>query len=78
VVLGEGREEPAAIVLSTHPEAEVRREMSRLDPKFADFARVRKLLVIASIGDFRRDYYTVTGRPRRQLIERDLAATLYG
>jgi long-subunit acyl-CoA synthetase (AMP-forming) len=76
VVFGEGREEPAAIVLSTH-EAAVRDEMARLEPRLADFARVRRVRVVTDIERFRTDYYTVTGRPRRQLIERDHAASLY-
>ncbi|AOJ66771.1 AMP-dependent synthetase [Burkholderia ubonensis] len=77
VVFGEGREEPAAIVLSQHDEAAIRGEMARLEPRLADFARVRRVRVVADIERFRKDYYTVTGRPRRQLIERDLAASLY-
>jgi long-chain acyl-CoA synthetase len=77
VVFGEGREEPAAIVLSPHDDGAVREEMARLEPRLADFARVRRVRVVTDIEQFRRDYYTVTGRPRRQLIERDHAASLY-
>ncbi|ALL67626.1 Long-chain-fatty-acid--CoA ligase [Paraburkholderia caribensis MBA4] len=77
IVMGEGREEPAAIVLSTHGEAIVRREMQRLEGRLADFARVRRIRVIREIDLFRKRYYTVTGRPRRQKIECDLAASLY-
>jgi long-chain acyl-CoA synthetase len=77
IVLGEARDELAAVVLSAHTEDAVRAEMSRLEPRLADFARVRRLHIVVDIHGFRARYYTVTGRPRRQLIERDLAGSLY-
>ena len=77
VVLGEGRDEPSAIVLSSHQEGDVRAEMTRLEPRLADFARVRRIRVHRDIEGFRRKYYTVTGRPRRQLINDELADSLY-
>lgn len=77
VVLGDGREEPAAIVLSVHAEERVRADMTRLEIKLASFARLRRIRVVSDIDSFRRNYYTVTGRPRRQLIEKDLGDSLY-
>ncbi|MDR5755966.1 AMP-binding protein [Caballeronia sp. LZ035] len=77
VVLGDGRDEPGAIVLSQHDELSIRVEMARLESRLASFACVRRMRVVSDIDRFRRTYYTVTGRPRRQLIERDLAASLY-
>lgn len=77
IVMGEGREQPAAVVLSRYPIDLVRAEMTRLDAKLAEFARVEKVLLIDRIDQFRRDYYTVTGRPRRQLIEDLFAPELY-
>jgi long-chain acyl-CoA synthetase len=77
IVFGEGRDEPAAVVLSLHPIDAVRGDMALLEGRLAEFARIRKLLVVRDIDRFRRDYYTVTGRPRRQLIEQQLADVLY-
>ncbi|MDP9043672.1 MAG: AMP-binding protein, partial [Pseudomonadota bacterium] len=77
VVMGEGREEPVAVVLSAHSGAAIRADMSRLDHRLAAYARVRKVLVVADIDAFRNDYYTVTGRPRRQQIENAFASARY-
>jgi long-subunit acyl-CoA synthetase (AMP-forming) len=77
IVLGEGRDEPAAVVLSSYSEDAVRADMSRLGHRLADFARVRRIHRVVDIAGFRERYYTVTGRPRRQLVEQDLAESLY-
>lgn len=77
IVMGEGREEPVAIVLSVHSDEDILADMRQLETRLADFARVRRIQVIRNFGQFRNDYYTVTGRPRRQLIERDLGPSLY-
>ena len=77
IVMGEGRDEPCALVLSTADEAAVRNEMTRLEPRLADFARVRRLRVIDDIATFRERFYTVTGRPRRAEIEAHFIDRLY-
>ncbi|MBJ9973994.1 AMP-binding protein [Pseudomonas sp. S75] len=77
IVMGEGRDEPCALVLSTAAEAAVRAEMLRLESRLAEFARVRRVQVIGDIGGFRERFYTVTGRPRRAEIEAHFIDQLY-
>lgn len=77
IVVGEGQPEPAAVVLSTAPEAAVRAEMESRHAKLADFARVTRIHVEPDIAAFRDRYYTVTGRPRRNLIADAFADRLY-
>ncbi|QXI41094.1 AMP-binding protein [Pseudomonas wayambapalatensis] len=77
IVMGEGRDEPCAIVLSTASPASVRDEMARLEHRLADFARVRRVEVVEDIAAFRDQFYTVTGRPRRAEIEARFIDQLY-
>jgi long-chain acyl-CoA synthetase len=77
IVIGESREEPAAIVLSASPEKDVIADMRTRDHHLADFSRVHRILIISDIDRFRINYYTVTGRPRRSVIEEQFAPQLY-
>ncbi|PWB31618.1 AMP-dependent synthetase [Pseudomonas sp. SDI] len=77
IVMGEGRDEPAAIVLSQANHADVVAELKRLEHRLADFARIRRFELINDIEQFRSDFYTVTGRPRRKEIEAAYADSLY-
>ncbi|WP_462401621.1 TauD/TfdA family dioxygenase [Pseudomonas sp. Marseille-QA0332] len=54
-----------------------RREMARLEHRLADFARVRQIRVIEDIAQFREQFYTVTGRPRRAEIEARFIDQMY-
>ncbi|MNT54320.1 hypothetical protein D3C72_1914770 [compost metagenome] len=64
-------------MLSTACEDTVRHEMSRLEHRLADFARVRQIRIIDDIATFRDQYYTVTGRPRRAEIEAHFIDRMY-
>lgn len=77
IVMGEGKDEPCAIVLSTAGTECVRDEMARLEHRLADFARVRQIHVIEDIALFREQFYTVTGRPRRAEIEARFIDQMY-
>ncbi|MDF0732069.1 AMP-binding protein [Pseudomonas entomophila] len=77
IVMGEGKDEPCAIVLSSAGKAEVQHEMARLEHRLADFARVRHIRVIDDIAAFRDQFYTVTGRPRRAEIEARFIDQMY-
>ncbi|MBB1608827.1 MULTISPECIES: AMP-binding protein [Pseudomonas] len=77
IVMGEGRDEPCAVVLSTSDQERVREEMARLEHRLADFARVRRIRVIDDIASFRDQFYTVTGRPRRAEIEAHFIDQMY-
>ncbi|RAS33903.1 MULTISPECIES: AMP-binding protein [unclassified Pseudomonas] len=77
IVMGEGKDEPCAIVLSTAGTECVRDEMQRLEHRLADFARVRQIRVIEDIALFREQFYTVTGRPRRAEIEARFIDQMY-
>jgi len=77
IVMGEGRDELCAIVLSGAARASVLSEMSRLEHRLATFAQVRRVHVINDISSFRQQFYTVTGRPRRAEIEACFADRLY-
>jgi acyl-CoA synthetase (AMP-forming)/AMP-acid ligase II len=77
IVMGEGKDEPCAIVLSTAGTECVRDEMARLEHRLADFARVRQIRVIEDIALFREQFYTVTGRPRRAEIEARFIDQMY-
>lgn len=77
IVMGEGKDEPCAIVLSSACADSVRQEMARLEHRLADFARVRQIRVIADIASFRDQFYTVTGRPRRAEIEARFIDQMY-
>ncbi|MBV4540413.1 AMP-binding protein [Pseudomonas vlassakiae] len=77
IVMGEGKDEPCAIVLSGASSDQVRREMARLEHRLADFARVRQIRVIEDIAQFREQFYTVTGRPRRAEIEARFIDQMY-
>lgn len=77
IVMGEGKDEPCAIVLSGAGSDQVRREMERLEHRLADFARVRQIRVIEDIAQFREQFYTVTGRPRRAEIEARFIDQMY-
>lgn len=77
IVMGEGKDEPCALVLSSADEAAVRTEMARLEHRLADFAHVRKIRVINDIDGFRNQFYTVTGRPRRSDIEAHFLDSMY-
>ncbi|HEK1692582.1 TPA: AMP-binding protein [Pseudomonas putida] len=77
IVMGEGRDEPCAIVLSAAGAERVRSEMARLEHRLADFARVRQVRVIEDIALFREQFYTVTGRPRRAEIEARFIDQMY-
>lgn len=77
IVMGEGKDEPCAIVLSGAGSDQVRREMARLEHRLADFARVRQIRVIEDIARFREQFYTVTGRPRRAEIEARFIDQMY-
>ena len=77
IVMGEGKDEPCALILSTADESAVRAEMCKLEHRLAEFARVRRIRVIDDISGFRDQFYTVTGRPRRGEIEVRFLETLY-
>lgn len=77
IVMGEGKDEPCALILSAAGESAVRAEMALLEHRLADFARVRRIRVIEDIARFRDQFYTITGRPRRAEIEARFLETLY-
>lgn len=77
IVMGEGKDEPCALVLSSADEPTVRAEMAKLEHRLADFARINRMKVINDISGFREQFYTVTGRPRRAEIEARFLDSLY-
>ncbi|MEH2921657.1 AMP-binding protein [Samsonia erythrinae] len=77
IVMGEGKDEPCAIVLGTADEAAILAEMARLDYHLADFARVKRIKLIQDAAAFRDEFYTVTGRPRRKEIEAHFLDSIY-
>ena len=77
IVMGEGKDEPCALVLSSADAPTVRAEMAKLEHRLADFARIDRIQVINDISDFREQFYTVTGRPRRAEIEARFLDSLY-
>lgn len=77
IVIGDGYSEPAAIVLSGASEEAVRAEMATRHSKLADFARITRIHVEPNISSFRKQFYTVTGRPRRNAIAEAFGARLY-
>lgn len=77
IVIGEGRSEPAAVILSASTEGAIRADMEPRHKRLADFARITRFHVERDIAGFRDRYYTVTGRPRRQAIADDFADLLY-
>jgi long-subunit acyl-CoA synthetase (AMP-forming) len=77
IVMGEGRDEPSAIVLSKAGTEAVKFELNRFAHRLADFARVNRFKVIENISEFRDEFYTVTGRPRRKEIEAAYIDSLY-
>ena len=78
IVMGEGMDEPCAVVLSKEHESTIKSEIARLNNKLADFARVDRITVINDIQNFRDRFYTVTGRPRRKDIENTYMTSMYG
>lgn len=77
VVMGEGKSELSAVVLSTSNEGNVLDEMAALEYRLADFACVRRIHVINNIAGFRDQFYTITGRPRRAHIEAHFIELMY-
>jgi long-chain acyl-CoA synthetase len=77
IVMGEGKDEPCAVVLTSMDEKAIRAEMVRLEHRLADFARIHKIQVINDIAGFRDEFYTVTGRPRRGEIEARYLDSMY-
>ncbi|CDH24554.1 AMP-binding protein [Xenorhabdus bovienii] len=77
IVMGEGKDEPCALVLSLENKDTVLTEMAKLEHRLAEFARVRRIQLINDISTFRDKFYTVTGRPRRKEIEAHFIETAY-
>ncbi|AMO70426.1 AMP-dependent synthetase [Zhongshania aliphaticivorans] len=77
IVMGEGQDEPSAIILSESDPDLIRAELTRIESRLANFARIRKYIQISDIPTFRHDFYTVTGRPRRGVIESKYIELLY-
>lgn len=77
IVMGEGKDEPCALVLTSTDETAARAEMAKLEHRLADFAQVHKIRVINDIAGFRDQFYTVTGRPRRGDIEARFLDSMY-
>lgn len=77
IVMGEGMDEPCAVVLSKEHESLIKDEINQLNSKLADFARVDKITIINNIQSFRDRFYTITGRPRRKDIENTYMSSMY-
>lgn len=77
IVMGDGRDELATLVLSRASLETVRNEMAKLDYKLANFARINRIRIVEDVDSFRSHYYTVTGRPMRKKIEMDFIESLY-
>lgn len=67
VILGEGQAYLTALILSNktwHIESQINAVNSELPA----FAKIKNFICIADVNQFRKKYFTVTGRPRRSLI----------
>lgn len=77
IVMGEGKDEPCALVLGTEDKETILADMAKLEYRLADFARVKRIELISNIAAFRDEFYTVTGRPRRKEIEANFLESIY-
>jgi len=77
IVMGEGKSTLGAVILSSNDSAAVNDELTRMHEKLAHYAQVRSIVVPEDADKFRSDYFTVTGRPRRQQIFEDFSHMLW-
>ncbi len=83
VVFGEGMEHLSALLITAEgADAEETRRQAHAyaERHLAETDRPERFFVVADSRDFRRQYFTVTGRPRRQNLFDDLmtVTTAYG
>lgn len=71
VVMGEGKPELGAIILSKMSVPQVKDALSTKHQELANYAQVSRFLLVNDYVEFRQKYYTVTGRPRRSHIFND-------
>ncbi|MFE6165230.1 AMP-binding protein [Streptomyces sp. NPDC056486] len=75
VVFGEGMEHLTAVLVTSEgadPDATRRQAHEHAERHLAETDRPERFIVVPDSGDLRRTYFTVTGRPRRQLLFDDL------
>lgn len=73
VIFGEGKDSLSAIIIPEMPNTsqdDVAKEVSIYNKHLPSFAEVTDYLLISDAENFRNHYYTVTGRPKRKLIEK--------
>ena len=75
VVFGDGQEKLSGVVF-THTNVDhkqIKQELEVLAKKLPSYARIEELRILSNNPGLREKYFTLTGRPIRQLIEHDFS-----
>ena len=74
IILGEGRDSLTAIILANKKSKTVSNIASIIKEtnfEIPSFAQIQNFITISDADDFKRKYFTITGRPRRSCIHKD-------
>jgi long-chain acyl-CoA synthetase len=74
IIIGEGKEYLTALVIlssNTIEKSQITKAIDATNNKLPDFCKIQEYFIITAPNSFRKKYYTVTGRPKRDLISRD-------
>jgi len=74
IIIGEGREYLSALVipnLNIIEDKQITKAIDTTNDKLPEFCKIQEYFIIGDPKLFREQYYTITGRPKRDLISRD-------
>ncbi|MBU2711958.1 AMP-binding protein [Zooshikella harenae] len=77
IVIGEAQAYPTAIILSKADKETVHIELHKYHDQIAKFAQINHFELINDFDEFRGQYYTVSGKPKRSEIDQSFSTSLY-